>query len=146
MQQVRLIHLLQQLGFNGPQRAAAVGSIIGRMAAPGSERATYRWLQQRNALGELLEVDYESMSMMQLYRASDLLGAAQKEIESHLFNRVTDLFGLEVTVTLRIPVNLSSDSGGTLPLPTRQASSRCWLEVVSLVLPREVGLTWVRRP
>ena len=70
------------------------------MAAPGSERATYRWLQQRSALGELLEVDYESMSMMQLYRASDLLGAAQKEIESHLFNRVTDLFGLEVTVTL----------------------------------------------
>ena len=100
MQQVRLIPLLQQLGCNGPQRAAAVGSIIGRMAAPGSERATYRWLQQRSALGELLEVDYESMSMMQLYRASDLLGAAQKEIESHLFNRVTDLFGLEVTVTL----------------------------------------------
>ena len=42
-------------------------------------------------------------------------------------------------VKLRIPVNLSSDSGGTLPLPTRQASSRCWLEVVSLVLPRGVG-------
>ena len=40
---------------------------------------------------------------------------------------------------MRIPVNLSSDSGGTLPLPTRQASSRCWLEVVSLVLPRGVG-------
>ena len=40
---------------------------------------------------------------------------------------------------VRIPVNLSSDSGGTLPLPTRQASSRCWLEVVSLVLPRGVG-------
>ena len=36
---------------------------------------------------------------------------------------------------VRIPVNLSSESGGTLPLPTRQASSRCWLEVVSLVLP-----------
>ena len=41
--------------------------------------------------------------------------------------------------TMRIPVNLSSESGGTLPLPTRQASSRCWLEVVSLVLRRRVG-------
>ena len=40
---------------------------------------------------------------------------------------------------VRIPANLSSDSGGTLPLPTRQASSRCWLEVVSLVLPRGAG-------
>ena len=40
MEQVELIPLLQRLGFTGPQRAAAIGSIIGRMAAPGSERAT----------------------------------------------------------------------------------------------------------
>ena len=38
MQQVQFIPLLAQLGLNGPQRAAAVGSIIARMAAPGSER------------------------------------------------------------------------------------------------------------
>ena len=100
MQQVQLIPLLQQLGFNARQRAAAVGSIVGRMAAPGSERATYRWLCQRSALGELLEVDFESMSMMQLYRVSDLLDAARTPIENHLFDQVTDLFGLGVTVTL----------------------------------------------
>ncbi len=100
MQQVQFIPLLERLGFSGSQRAAAVGSIIGRMAAPGSERATYRWLTARSALGELLEVDFESMSMMQLYRASDLLDAARKPIENHLFDQVTDLFGLEVTVTL----------------------------------------------
>ena len=46
--------------------------------------------------------------------------------------------------SVRIPVNLSSDSGGTLPLPTRQASSRCWLEVVSLVLPRGGRLRYIR--
>ena len=100
MEQVQLIPLLERLGFNGRQRAAAVGSIIARMAAPGSERATYRWLCQRSALGELLEVDFESMSMMQLYRVSDLLDAARTPIEKHLFDQVTDLFGLEVTVTL----------------------------------------------
>ena len=100
MEQVQLIPLLKRLGFNGRQCAAAVGSIIARMAAPGSERATYRWLQQRSALGELLEVDFESMGMMQLYRVSDLLHHARKEIENYLFNQVTDLFGLEVTVTL----------------------------------------------
>ena len=100
MEQVQLLPLLNRLGFNGPQCAAAVGSIIGRMAAPGSERATYRWLAQRSALGELLEVDFESMSMMQLYRVSDLLATARKPIEHHLFDQVTDLFGLEVTVTL----------------------------------------------
>ena len=100
MEQVQLIRLLDRLGFNGRQRAAAVGSIIARMAAPGSERATYRWLCQRSALGELLEVDFESMSLMQLYRVSDLLEAARTPIEKHLFDQVTDLFGLEVTVTL----------------------------------------------
>ena len=100
VEQVQLIPLLDRLGFNGRQRAAAVGSIIARMAAPGSERATYRWLCQRSALGELLEVDFESMSMMQLYRVSDLLDAARTPIEKHLFDQVTDLFGLEVTVTL----------------------------------------------
>ena len=100
MQQVQLMPLLERLGFNGRQRAAAVGSIIARMAAPGSERATYRWLCQRSALGELLEVDFENMSMMQLYRVSDLLDAARTPIENHLFDQVTDLFGLEVTVTL----------------------------------------------
>ena len=100
MQQVQLIPLLKRLGFNGSQRAAAVGSIIARMAAPGSERASYRWLTARSALGELLEVDFESMSMMQLYRASDLLHDHRKAIENHLFEQVTDLFGLDVTVTL----------------------------------------------
>ena len=40
------------------------------------------------------------MSMMQLYRVSDLLNAAGKAIEKHLFNQVSDLFGLDVTVTL----------------------------------------------
>ena len=147
MQQVRLIPLLQQLGFNGPQRAAAVGSIIGRMAAPGSERATYRWLQQRSALGELLEVDYESMSMMQLYRASDLLGAAQKEIESHLFNRVTDLFGLEVTVTLYDLSNTYFEGeAAAQPLAQRGHSkekrSDCPLLTLGLVLD---GSGFVRR-
>ena len=46
--------ILADLGFNGIQRAAVAGSLIGRMAAPGSELATWRWLGERSALGELL--------------------------------------------------------------------------------------------
>ena len=38
--------------------------------------------------------------MMQLYRAADALVRHQKQIEEHLFNRVTELFGLPTTVTL----------------------------------------------
>ena len=100
MEQVKFPDLLQDLGLTGPQRSAAIGSIIGRMAAPSSERATYRWLSERSGLGDLLDVDYEAMSQMQLYRASDLLIKNQKAIEGQLFTRVSDLFGLACTVTL----------------------------------------------
>ena len=41
--------ILRDLGFNAVQRAAVTGSLIGRMAAPGSELSTYRWLQQRES-------------------------------------------------------------------------------------------------
>ena len=53
-----------------------------------------------SALGELPQVDFESISMVQLYGVSDLLDGARKAIENHLFNQLTDLFGLNVTVTL----------------------------------------------
>ena len=36
MQQIGLIDLLMELGISGPLRAGIVGSIIGRMASPGS--------------------------------------------------------------------------------------------------------------
>jgi hypothetical protein len=49
--QIGLDGQLTALGFNGPQRAAAIGTLIARMVAPGSELATHHWLQQRSALG-----------------------------------------------------------------------------------------------
>jgi hypothetical protein len=58
--------VLRDQGFNSAQRAAVAGSVIGRMAAPGSERATWRWLRQRSARAELLDVDFEAMPLMRL--------------------------------------------------------------------------------
>ena len=92
--------ILANLGFNGIQRAAMVGSLIGRMAAPGSELATWRWLAERSALGELLSVNFDTMPAMQLYRASDLLVKHRDKIETMLFTNIQDLFALPVTVTL----------------------------------------------
>jgi len=100
MEQVGFADLLRDLGFTGPQRAAAIGSIIGRMAAPGSERATHAWLQGRSGLDELLDVEYETMNPMQLYRVSDLLMKHRNALEQHLFGRVSNLFGLSCAVTL----------------------------------------------
>jgi transposase len=100
MAQLDFVALLEELGLTGSQRAAVLGVILGRMAAPASERATQRWLCERSALGELLDVDFEAMSLMQLYRASDVLMRHRAAIEAALFARVSELFGLDCTVTL----------------------------------------------
>jgi len=100
MSQVGFADLLIELGLTGPIRAAILGAIIGRMAAPGSELATHHWLDQCSGLGELLDVDFGRMPLMTLYRASDALMKHKDRIERTLFNRVHNLFGLETTVTL----------------------------------------------
>ena len=100
MDQLGLRTRLEALGIGASLRAAAIGSIIARMARPSSERATRRWLGERSALGELLGVDFETMGPMRLYRASDALMAHREAIEHHLFDRAMDLFDLHPTVTL----------------------------------------------
>jgi transposase len=95
-----LTPVLQSLGFNGVQRAAVAASLIGRMAAPGSELATWQWVRSRSALGELLDTDFEAMPLVRLYRVSDLLLRHRDAIEAALFARIRDLFALPTTVTL----------------------------------------------
>lgn len=92
--------ILSSVGMNRPQRISAIGSIIGRMALPASEDATFKWLKHNTSLGELLEFDFETMSSMRLYRASDQLIRNRELIEQGLFSRIEDMFNLETTVTL----------------------------------------------
>ena len=92
--------ILADAGLNKVQRDTAIGSIIGRMAEPGSELSTYGWLTERSGLGELLDVDYTGMPLIRLYRTSDLLVKNRQTIESLLFARIGELFSLETTVTL----------------------------------------------
>jgi transposase len=100
MQAVGLVELLVGFGVSGPVRAAILGSIIGRMVRPASERATRRWLEQGSGLGELLDVDFEGLAENALYRASDVLMKHRSAIEEALFSRLSELFGLQTTVTL----------------------------------------------
>jgi hypothetical protein len=97
---IGLTPILQGLGFNGVQRAAVAASLIGRMAAPGSELSTWQWVRGRSALGELLDTDFEAMPLVRLYRVSDRLLRHRDAIEAALFARIRDLFTLPTTVTL----------------------------------------------
>ena len=100
LSQLGFIEKLSELGINRPTRAAIIGNIIGRMAKPASELATWNWLQRHSALGELIDFDFEAMPHMSLYRASDMLMKHRTVLEDHLFSTVSNLFTLQETVTL----------------------------------------------
>ena len=131
--------ILLDLGFNAAQRAAVAGSLIGRMAAPGSECATRRWLRGRSALGELLDEDFDAMPPMRLYRASDLLVRHRDKLETMLFSRIQDLFALPTTVTLYDLTNTyfeGAAAGNTKAARGRSKEKRsdCPLVTLGLVL------------
>jgi transposase len=147
MQQLNFLELLANLGINGAQITAIVGSIIGRMAGVGSELATYNWLMKQSALGELLEVDYESLPLMTMYRAADALWKHSTQIEQTLFMRLTDLFGFSTTITLYDLTNTYFE--GEVPHNTKARHGRskekrtdCPLVTLGLVLD---GSGFVRR-
>ena len=144
---LELPRILAEAGFNGIQQAAALGSVIGRMAVPGSELATWRWLQERSGLGELLEVDFEAMPLMSLYRASDLLVRRRQAIEAALFSRINELFSLPATVTLYDLTNtyFEGEMAGNAKARrghSKEKRSDCPLVTLGLVLD---GSGFVRR-
>ena len=98
--QLELEPFLASLGINAVTRQIIVMQIVARMAMPGSELATWNWLNDTSALPELLGLSLTDLSLMRLYRSADVLAKHQTAIEDHLFSRVTDLFGLDGMVTL----------------------------------------------
>ena len=147
IKELELDKMLDDFGFNGRQKAAAIGLIVGRMAAPGSELATYRWLQNHSALGELLDFDFDRMSHQQLYRASDLLFRKRATIEQNLFQRVSQIFELEGAVTLYDLTNTYFEGGAQGQSKAKRGHSKekrtdCPLLTLGLMLD---GSGFVRR-
>ncbi len=98
--QLKLDKKMKELGLNKHQLKAAIGTIVGRMAEPGSELATYYWLQNHSGLGELIGYDFESMSLDRIYQASDVLLRYKGELEQHLYEHHRQYFQLSETITL----------------------------------------------
>lgn len=145
--QLQFEPLLQSLGINAITRAMIIAQVVGRMAAPGSELATWGWLNERSALNELLDLSLPELSIMRLYRAADVLARHQEAIERHLFARVQDLFDLPATVSLYDLTNTYFEGGArTNPKAQRGHSKEkrtdCSLLTLGLVLD---GSGFVRR-
>ncbi|MCP4875605.1 MAG: IS1634 family transposase [Gammaproteobacteria bacterium] len=100
LRQVALEQKLTELGFTRPQLSAAIGTIIGRMVAPGSELATHAWLQEQTGLGELIDYNFDNTKLTRLYRVSDQLLQHKEALEAHLYNRERSLFEFDETITL----------------------------------------------
>lgn len=100
VKRLQLEQLLMELNFNHKQINTALGSIIGRLIAPGSERATHRYLQTQSALDELLGCDFQNITLDSLYEISDKILRNKKIIEEKLFQKEKDLFCLEEIITL----------------------------------------------
>lgn len=147
LSQLCLIEKLTALGLTGPMRAAIIGNIIGRMAKPASELATWTWLQQRSALGELIDFDFAAMPHMALYRASDMLMKHRGALEDQIFSTVGELFGLRETVTLYDLTNTYFEGAAAGNAKAKRGRSKenrtdCPLVTLGLVLD---GSGFVRR-
>ena len=145
--QLGLVEKLRTLGVNAVMRAAIVGNLIARMAHPASEWATWHWLQTHSALGELIDVDFEALSHMRLYRAADVLLEHRAALEEHVFGTVQTLFSLEETVTLYDLTNTYFEGAAAANPKARRGRSKekrsdCPLVTLGLVLD---GSGFVRR-
>jgi transposase len=139
--------ILTELGMNGVDRAMVMGSVIARMAVPGSEASSWKWLTGHSGLGELLGTDYGKGSLMRLYRVSDKLLRHQTKIEEALFSRLQTLFGLETRVTLYDLTNtylegVARGNGKARHGHSKEKRSDCALVTLGLVLD---GSGFVRR-
>ena len=72
-----------------------LAQILARALHPASERETLRWLRHDSALGELLGLQPGDLSSNSLYTAADALWQRHERLESALFARECELFGLQ---------------------------------------------------
>jgi len=139
IQKLELDLKLKELGFNKHQFAVAIGSVIGRMTAPGSELSTHYWLQNHSGLGELIDYDFEGMGLTRIYHASDMLLKHKEALEQHLYEKQRTLFEFEETITLYDLTNTYFEGSGKFNKlaargHSKEKRSDCPLVTLALVL------------
>lgn len=139
LRQLKLDKKLKELGFNKHQLNMAIGTVVGRMAEPGSELATHYWLQNQSGLGELIGYDFENMSLDRIYQASDVLLNHKEEIEQYLYEHHRRHFQLSETITLYDLTNTYFEGSGKFNKwaahgKSKEKRSDCPLVTLGLVL------------
>jgi transposase len=99
-QELGIDQQLSELGFSQRQIETAAAVIIGRLAEPGNELATYEWLQNKSGLDEVMETNFQNLSLRKVYEIGDLLLSKKESIEESLEVQEKDLFNLQDTILL----------------------------------------------
>ena len=137
--QIKLMEILETLGFNQRQKEAALASIIGRVVHPGSELSTHRYLTTDSALDELLGTDLSDIGLHNLYRASDQLLKHKDAIEAALYQNEKELFQFDEVITLYDLTNTYFEGRSTANTKAQYGRSKekrsdCCLVALGLVL------------
>lgn len=139
LKELDIAQQLKNLGFNGYQTNAVLANIISRMCKPQSEHATLKWLKKASGLGELIDYDFEKMSLSQLYRASDKLVKHKDTIEEYTFERIKNIFTLSPTIALYDLTNTYFEGSGKSNTQAKRGRSKekrsdCPLITLGMVL------------
>ena len=100
LQKLGLDQLFYELGLNQRETHVAELLIVGRMVHPTSERGTHLWARHISGLADLLETDFQHLSLNTLYEVSDKIYEHQQSIEAYLAAKERDLFALKEQIIL----------------------------------------------
>ncbi len=87
--------ILHDNGLTKRQISVAQALVFGKLIAPGSERATWGWFNERTSLGEMTPEDIRGLGKDSFYETGDLLFSFKDKIENALCQRETSLFNLD---------------------------------------------------
>ncbi len=94
LEKLNLRECLREVGMNDKQSDKALISIAARALFSSSENKTAQILEMSSELKALFSYD-EEITHKQLYSISDALYKYKEQIDSFLYQRVTDMFNLE---------------------------------------------------
>ena len=90
--QLGFAEILSTVGMDSDQISLAEGLVVGRLVAPGSDLATWRWLLEQTALPEMTEVSLLNVGKNAVYEMAELLLTHKETLERELRKREQALF------------------------------------------------------
>lgn len=137
--ELKLPQQLSALGLSKKELALALGCIIGRAVAPQSERATLQWLRKNSGLGELIDLDFDAVSLNHFYKIGDTLLQCKPALERHLSHMQQKYHSFQRTLVLYDLTNTYLEGRGAKNPKARHGVSKekrrdCPLVTLGLVV------------